>query len=155
MNTDWTTVVTALVAVYAAGLSTYTLLIQRRESKRHVKVNLAMGFIAHGPQLSEPMFILTASNPGNRPVTLNLPSILLPDRTRLYNPNGDTEVQFPHELAEGKSCKAWFPAKGIAQQLHDQGFTRAVKLVATFDDAVGTQHRSKPIKFTFDKWLQG
>jgi hypothetical protein len=88
-TTEVVTVVTALVAVYGAGLSTYTFFAKRRESRRLVKVELSRGILGTYPEVSH-VLLLSASNPGNRAVTLEGISFDLPDKRQvvLFKPDG-------------------------------------------------------------------
>ena len=62
---DWIAPITALVALYGAVLSTYTLISSRRDKRRRVKVELSAGFLATGPDLSAAMLLIKVSNPGH------------------------------------------------------------------------------------------
>ena len=70
---DWAALITALVALYGAALSTYTLVSSRHDKRRRVKVELSTGFLVHGPDLSTYMLFIGVSNPGHIPVTLQSP----------------------------------------------------------------------------------
>jgi hypothetical protein len=69
-STNWQWIVTAGIAAYGAALSTYNAWAARKKDRRHVKVTTSFGFLTYGPRLSETMLHLTASNPGQRPITL-------------------------------------------------------------------------------------
>jgi hypothetical protein len=55
---DWTSTLIAIVALYGAVLSTYTLVLNRRERSRVLKVEIANGFLPRGPELGPPMLFI-------------------------------------------------------------------------------------------------
>jgi len=70
----------------ARGLSTYNIYTARKQNRREIKVTMGSGFITRGPDLSDDMLVLSASNPGHRAVTVTGVGILLPDgRARRQN----------------------------------------------------------------------
>lgn len=147
----WAAIVTAIVAVYGAILATYTQLAMRREKKRRIAVELSFGFpeipgIGLGPQV----LFLSASNPGDRSVSLNGSGLLLPDERTLVFPDPEGDVTFPCDLEEGKSCRVWIPTDTLARELRKAGLSGGVKLVGFYNDALGDRHKSKPIKFQID-----
>src|SRR5271157_6296549 len=94
---DWTGAVTAAVAIYAALLATYNLLVARRERRREVSVTLAWSILG---VLPEPIraLSLTAANPGYRTVTLAGCHLALPNRKQFVIPYAQSTVKFPHDL---------------------------------------------------------
>ena len=52
MRVDLTSAITAAVAVYGAGLSTYVFIANTWEKRRRIKIEVANGFIPRGPQNS-------------------------------------------------------------------------------------------------------
>ena len=153
---DWPSIVTALVAVYGAIASTYSLLIRHMEKATRIRVDIKLGFVSFpSGHTSEPMLFLSAANSGGKRVTLASQGFLLPQkRGRLISANPFRSVDFPHELAPGKSCEIWLAARGIAEQLRANGFSGSVKLVGFYRDQVGNEYTSKPYKFETDRWLE-
>ncbi|MGO9019660.1 MAG: hypothetical protein ACLQVJ_15060 [Syntrophobacteraceae bacterium] len=149
---NWTAIVTAAVAVYGAALSTYTLIQNRKEKRRQIRVKLSNGFLTSGPELSPAMLLIEATNPGNRTVILNTVGISLPDKKTLAFPIPHSNVRFPHPLPEGNSCLVWTPLKELAQQLRQEGYSGKVKLVGFYRDQVGTQYSSNAFAFEIDGW---
>lgn len=149
-NITWPGIVTVLVALYGAGLATWNSICRRRDRRRQLKVELSLAVVAQGGLTSHTL-LLKASNPGDRPVTVNIPGIFLPNRKQLVLVNSGREFDFPHELHEGKSCTAWEEQRKIAQELREEGLSGTVKLVGFYRDAVGTVYRSKPLKFNIDQ----
>src|SRR5206468_4383443 len=128
-------VITLVLALYAAGLSTYLATLQRRDKKPRIKATLSMGFLTFGPRLSEPHLLLQAANIGEKAVTLASGGLLLPDRSQIISIAKDNATErLPYELAVGKSFMMWFEAKPLAGELARRGYTSDVKLHARFSD---------------------
>lgn len=152
-RTEWIFAgVTALVALYGAVLSTYSLIVARRDKKRRVSVSLSLGLIGFAGRESPTVVLIEASNPGDRAVTLQPGMIVLPNGSQVVPKHSNSSVPFPHELPEGKSCTCWIETDELARLLHEQGYRGQVKLIGAFRNALGTQYRSKPIKFSVEQW---
>lgn len=151
---NWIAILTAAVAVYGAGLSTYTLIRNLKEKQRQVNVNLSNGCLTFGPELSQAMIFIEASNPGNRTVILNTVGISLPDKRTLVFPNPESNVHFPHPLPEGTGCMVWTPLKELAQRLTQGGYSGRLKLVGYYRDQVGTLYTSNTFALDIDGWLE-
>ena len=140
--------ITAVVAVYGAGLSTYVFLVERRDKKRRLKVGVSYGFLTFGPSLSDQMIFLEAVNTGSRPVFLDAPYLLLPDNKTIVFPTSSGDVNFPHELHAGRSCKIWVPLNELSAALIREGYGSDVQLAACYRDQMGTRFRSKKFRFS-------
>ena len=75
---QWAPIVTGIVAIYGAVLSTYNLIAARRDRAHKLRVSLKWGMAAPGPE-PETVFILDAINPRGRPVTVAACGIVLPN----------------------------------------------------------------------------
>ena len=147
---DWVVLITALVALYGAALSTYTLISSRLDKRRRIKVELSKGFLPTDVDPPKTMLFIQVSNPGHITVTIQPPGIQLPGGgTRVFrNPNSD--VGFPHDLDPGKACTVWTPLAVLAKQFKEKGFSGKVELVGFCRDAVGTTHKGKRWEFNVD-----
>lgn len=148
------TIITALIAIYGAILSTYNLVLKRREKSHQVSVNLSSGFLTCGERLSPYVLFIVASNPGHRTVTLDSVGIRLPDKRQIVFPFSGrfgSDVQFPHDLTEGQSCRAWVDVKELTALL-EEGISGRIKLIGFYTDAIGGKYKSKPLKFNIDDW---
>ncbi|HWA97617.1 MAG TPA: hypothetical protein VG713_03970, partial [Pirellulales bacterium] len=87
----WFSVITAVVAIYGAGVSTYMLVEKRRESKFDLVVSGSFGFLTGPRGLSAQMIIITVANRGQRGVIVNAPALRLPNGRTLVSiyPTGD------------------------------------------------------------------
>ena len=150
---EWVGIITALVALYGAALSTYTLVRNQREKRRQVRVKLSNGVLTYGPELSPAMLLIEATNPGNRTVILNTMGILLPDGKTVVFPQPESNVTFPHRLEEGNSCLAWTPMKDFAKRLRQTSYSGAVNLVGFYRDQIGNEYKSNVFGFNIDVWI--
>jgi len=144
LGIDWHWISTTAVAVYGAGLSTYNMYNARRKDRREIKVTISAGYLTHGPDLSDEMFVLSASNPGHRAVTVTSVGIRLPDGRQMVFPYPEGP-QLPYHLTEGTNCDHVVPIREIARKLSTSGFRGTVKIKAFYRDAVENVHTSKPL----------
>jgi hypothetical protein len=151
---DWTEILTTIVAVYGAVLATYTLIAQLRENRSKVNVKISTGFLAFAEDTSDAMVFLSASNPGQKEVTLSSWGFVLPNKKQLFVPYPQSNVTFPYDLLPSKSCQIWIEAREIARALKSEGFSGKVKLVGFYRDQLDRTYRSKPYKFDVDDWAK-
>jgi hypothetical protein len=151
-NVNWSQILTAIVAIYGAILSTMIFTSRRREKQRRLKVNFSNGFLTYAHNLSKAMLFITISNPGNRDVTINVPSISLPDGKPLVFPNPQSNVSFPYKLEEGTECKIWTEIKDLARQLKENWYYGIIRLKAKVEDGSGQIYKSKDWKINLDNW---
>ncbi|MCU0290251.1 MAG: hypothetical protein MUF15_28180 [Acidobacteria bacterium] len=139
----WTDVITALVALYAATLSTYIFIIDNKSKKRQISIELSNGFPFLGYNLGPLSLIIKIANPGSRPVTINSPRLLLPDKKSVVFLETINNVSFPHELQEGKACEILVEKEKIKQVLKEQGYSGEIKVIGEVSDATGKNYKSK------------
>ena len=146
---DWEKGITLAIAVYAALLSTVIQLANWKKSKPQIKTSLRIGMLGYdNGYLSDLVLILEAANVGERPATLASEYILLPDGRQLLSFNPNADVDFPHELAPGKSCRIWFDRAELKKALSEAGYSGRVWLTGFYHDATGAKFRSR--KFRYD-----
>lgn len=154
INISWTNIIIALVALYGAVLSTYTLIMNLQKEKFKINVTIAMGFLTlHSGGTSNAMLFLSASNPQQRVTTLSGQGLILPGRKNLIFPSPQSNVSFPHELAPGKSCQIWIEAREIAKSLKSYGFHGKIKLTGFYRDQLNKVYKSKAYKFNIDEYF--
>jgi hypothetical protein len=152
-QTSWPDLATAVVAIYGAILATYSLLKDRRERRRVLKVRLWTAIPVSANGAGDPLLMIGAANPGERVVHVVGAGfkVVRPKQSfALFQPQSD--VRFPHALEEGKSCSVWLESRNVATQLRGLGYAGTVRLVGYFQDAVGTQHFSKALRFDIEAW---
>ena len=145
-------IITLIIAIYGAVLSTYSVLISKQQYKREIKVVLSYGFIRNPlSQVSPTMLFIAAHNTGEKTITLTSMGLLLPNKKYLNFLRPDSNVSFPHELLAGKDCNVWVTTKELAEDLKREGLSGKVSLKGFYRDAIGGDYRSKSIKFNIDK----
>ena len=144
----WTEYIIAAVAVYGACLSTYTLCVQIIRNRPEVKVKISQGFLTSSVGgLSAQMLFLSASNSGQKTVTLSSCGIRIPYNKQLIIPNPKGDVRFPHELLPSKSCQIWIEASEIVETLKSGGFSGKINLIGFYRDQTDRTYKSKPYLF--------
>ena len=148
---DGADIITALVALYAAILSTIIALHDWRAKRPNIKVDLSMGNLqSWAGDWNGRVLFLEASNPGEKAVILNSMGLILPGDSKVVCTNPQNRVKFPHHLDPEQSCRGWSQAGEIASQLKARGFHSRVKIVGFYNDEVGRIHKSKPFEFDVD-----
>jgi len=152
---DLTSVITLLVAAYAAVLSSYIFFWHHRAK---VNVSVRTGVPLDPLSLAKaeaagkdfPVRIyLSASNPRPRAVVLNAMGFILPnDMTWNLIPElvKNTNVTFPHKLDYGESCEVWIDPEVLSRQFKDQGLSGNPEIFGYFKDQLGRIYKSKPFK---------
>ncbi|MCL6605665.1 MAG: hypothetical protein K6T94_22610 [Paenibacillus sp.] len=140
----WTQIVTAVVAIYAAIVSTITLITNRREKIRRLKIIASNGVIGNSIiGASELMLLITVSNPGHKNVVINAPYLRLPNKNKLIFPNPGTDVRYPHKLEESSACTLWSDMEQLKDVLRSQGLDGIIKLRAEVTDGSQRIYRAK------------
>ncbi|XES77505.1 MAG: hypothetical protein ACBZ72_01195 [Candidatus Bathyarchaeia archaeon] len=148
----WDVLTTLLIALYGAVLSTFTIISQKKEHKREVKVTLSFGFVDQGRPL-EAMFILSAKNTGSKTVTMSSRGLILPNNKILHFVR-QSYFPFPIELTEGKDIFDWREVKELAQELKKEGYSGIIEVKGFFKDAVDHWYESKLVKFDLEEWTK-
>jgi len=136
-------IITALVAVYGAALSTIIFIKDQNKHKRKVTIKLSNGFLTSDRGLSDPMLIFEIANPGQKSVTLVGPKITLPDNKSMFFPEIGSIVRFPATLEEGKSIQAWIKISDLKAELVRCGYKGTIKLNYSIDDQTGKTYNGK------------
>lgn len=75
---NWPIIITAIVAIYSAILSTVNMIANLKTQQQRLAVTLENGLITSGPLLSPLEFIVEIANIGSKAVTINSTDIELP-----------------------------------------------------------------------------
>jgi hypothetical protein len=150
--TDWIAAYGALLSTILAVLGGVRWFLEKRP---RIQVTSKLGFMTAPGQsgTSDYLIYFEAANIGERPVTLSIPYLRLPDGRNLWMPKVQRLVPFPHDLLPGKKCMVWEELRGLARGLSEEGFSGEIMVVCMFDDAVGNSYKSKPIRIGIDHWL--
>jgi len=138
-----TEIITAIVAVYGAVLSTIIFIKEQNKHKRYVTIKMSSGFLTYGNDLSDPMLIFEIANPGQKAVTLVGPRIILPDKKNMFFPYIESSMKFPATLEEGKSIQAWIKISDLKSELIRSGYKEKVKLRCCIQDQPGKNYYCK------------
>ena len=142
-NISWNDVITAIVAVYGAVLSSIIFIKDQQRNKRHVKLKLTNGMLTFdNGGLSEPMLIFEVSNPGHKNVTINVPQLRLDDGKIIILPESNSNVSYPHTLEEGKSAHAWIEYEQLISSLKSRGYRDNVKVKGIINDQTGKEFKT-------------
>jgi hypothetical protein len=145
-------IITLLIAIYGALLSTYSVWTARQEHKREVKVELSYGLKTNPISgVSPTLLILSALNTGTKTVTLSSTGLILPRKKYLFFPRPESNVTFPYDLPEGKSCSIWIATEELANDLKREGYSGRIALKGYYRDAIGGYYKSKSVKFNIEK----
>lgn len=140
---DATELITAIVAIYGAGLSTFIFIKQNQKEKRKLNVILKNGFLTQGPELSELMILFDISNPGYVPVTVHPPAISVKGHTvNVLFTEPKSNVNFPYTLQSGKRVHIWEPMKPLLNEFKRRGLKGTIKLIGTIEDQTGKEFKS-------------
>lgn len=141
------------IAVYAAGLATYTYAADRARREFTASVSMSHGFIAHGPRLTD-VLILSATNPGERAITMNGWGLLTSGDRQLIFPQMPQLVTFPHELQPGKELQVYLETRNFCVEMKRAGFHGRQKFYGFYRDQLGKKFKSKKFVFDVDEWLR-
>jgi len=153
--TDWIAAYGAVLSTILAAFGAVRWFLERKEKHPRIQVTSKLGFMTAPWKsgTSDYLIYFEAANIGERPVTLSIPYLRLPDGRNLWMPKVQRLEAFPHDLLPGKKCMVWEELRELARGLSEEGFSGEIKFVCTFDDAVGNSYKSKPISFDVDHWL--
>jgi len=150
---DEGTIFTLILAAYGAGLATVQAILRIAERRRRVNVTVAWGLgVSGGMPEGSALFVVSATNPGVRDVTLSSAGFILPDKRSfllLQTPG----LALPHRLEEGANCGFWLDPRGVAVNLKYEGLGGKVSVVGYFGDTVGRVYKSEPTEFDIDSNL--
>ncbi|MFE4571349.1 hypothetical protein [Paenibacillus chitinolyticus] len=155
MQIHWTQILTAIIALYGAVLSTITFYSNKKEKTRQLEVKIYNGFLTYGPELSEAMLFIEIVNKGYKKAVVNVPSLVLPDRKTIIFPNPQANVQFPYSIEEGTNCQVWCEIPELVRTLNQYGYSGKIKLKASVSEQGGKKISSSGT-YTLDinSWLK-
>jgi len=136
-------------AVCGVAFGLYTLLAQRRASRRHIRVTLRQGVVPAGGD-ARCVFLLRVVNAGSRTVTLTSPEIALPGGKRMAMLRPVSTAGVPCTLTESQDCTVIVDIEEVAHTFAQLGLHGKVKLSGQFTDSLGIVHRSGRMKVSAD-----
>jgi hypothetical protein len=148
---DWATAVTAVVAVYGAGLATYTAVTTRRATERLLKVRLTLHVIADRPE-PRTVLMLRAASAGQRKVKLQGACIRFPDGRQFFPLDPLLAAFLPREIAEAETLDIPVAIEHVVQALQESGYDGRVSLRAEFRDILDVRYVSRPLRGSLAHW---
>lgn len=145
-------IITLIIAIYGAVLSTIIAIREFTKDKRRVKVVCRYAF-AFPPGSNETLKFISISvvNTGHRPIQINQAGIMLNDGngiTQLESKIG--KIPLPKKLEDGESLEIMFDADKIEQALKNHENKKAKFTKAYVSDAEGNRYTSKLPKYFKD-----
>lgn len=149
---DVFSIITAIVAVWGAVLSTIVYVGNRKANRRTLSVSLAVGVDPYSLD-RQPLLLTTVANPGLRTITVQGYELDIGNKRRLLIMNPRADVKLPHPLQEGQSCHFWIPVSDVANQFSSDTPSGIAQVSAVVKDAVDGVHRSAPLVGKVSDWL--
>ena len=146
-------IITALVALYGAGLATYTFAVQQLEKRHRVKVKLWLGFMGAGQGGAMDIVILEAANSGVTHVHLSECCIELPEKKEKFIAKFGYDRSFPSTLAPGESVQAFIDSETFIKAARKSGYKKLVLARARFANKGGDIFKSKEERLDLDAML--
>lgn len=139
--------ITLIIAIYGAILSTITIILKLIERRPHIKVRIKGGYTMSGARAeTDTMVMVEAINIGNKSIILNTTGFYA-NKHPFFCPITIPRIQFPYELQEGKNCIVLYEEKRLAKKLKQSNLSGTIKIWGYFTDVIGNIYKSKPLKF--------
>jgi len=167
---DFTQILTAVLAIWGAGLSTYNTYQQRRMNKPNINIEIQDGhfnkilkYSSWGPESEKdvPAVIFVAINKGQKAITLDDFDLRLRDNEKInvdFQKERLTYTQdnltFPCELLPGKRVGYHIYIEDIAQALREMGYSGKMKLIGSFKDQTGKVYSSSSYCLDIDDYSE-
>lgn len=150
MNT--TEVITGVIAIYGALLSTATFVLHNLGKRQRVKVKLYLGVAAAGPSKPEDIVVIEAANIGSIMVHLSNCCIRLPDGQQ-FIARFRYDKSLPISLSSGESVQAFIASEIFIKTLEKNNYPKKIEVRAEFSNKAGKVFRSKKQKLDLEGLL--
>jgi hypothetical protein len=147
---NWPLIITAIVAVYGAILSTVNLITNIRNEQPRLSVvlksgNLEGSYLRFGPSSASSMLFIVIANVGSKVVTIQVINIKVTKGSflpiwNIINPRG---ISLPYTLEESQNCIAGVDIKELSKKLIQSGCSKIIKLHAIVVSGTGKIYKSK------------
>lgn len=152
---DWLTFTVAkdialgVIAFYGAILSTFNWLQSRKRDKRVIRVTLDSIFLDSYVSTDSPYIKLTATNAGQRVVSVTTLRLELPDRANVFPAMAVGHpmlraTSLPAALSDGQSAQTFISYRNLAETLIASGRRSTIKITPVCEDSLGNAYRGKP-----------
>jgi hypothetical protein len=138
MDSDPASIVVALMAIYAAGLSTVIAILKILENRPKIVID----YDYYDPDHAELYLVLIVENHGKKSITLSYAAIKeekpKTDRQGIAEPDRNVDGI---EIKSGKNCKIPFTIR----QIPEKWLKTKMQFVGILRDQLGNEYRSKII----------
>lgn len=145
--------VTLIIAVYGAVLSTAGLIRQHNLDRPRIRVTMSSLLPVGGARLSAAYVSIRAVNHGQRQAVVDTITIELPDRRTLALVSG-VGTFLPAVLQQGEGAQLNVPYADIGGGLMLSNFGERVKIRPICHDSLGRTHRGKAWVITPAEWAK-
>jgi hypothetical protein len=134
--------ITAAVALWGAGLSTFLAVRQLLRDRRRLSVKVTWGLmdVPHEPR-SRGVVTIVAANTGHRPIEITDLFFLMPDRRSLVVPGMQTSKPLPCKLEEGQSLSGQIMSLDFADGIVRGEYPEKLSVTPACRDGTGTVYR--------------
>jgi hypothetical protein len=142
---DVATLAIAVLGLVLAVVSLVWQVVTWTYEGAKVRVTASFGFLTYGPELSDRMVIVEASNVGRSQVELLGWGFDVGGNASLFVPRavrGSTDL--PHTLTAGHTAKFFLPLAALKEGLRQENITRAPRAFVTL--GTGGKAYAKPLK---------
>lgn len=136
-----------VVAIYAAGLSTWNLRQALRKDRRQIRVTQGTAMPTFNGRVGNAWADIQATNVGQRPVTITRLGLIVKGGGQIVSlegrPPGLQDTPLPTTLTDGQTARAFLAYRDIGEALLRNGITGKATLVAVCEDSTGKTHRGE------------
>jgi len=138
---DWITLVIALAGFC---LSLYVAIVQRRDKRELLRIDVNPGVHTQGSSVSSLLCVITARNVGERTVTLSNFGLILPSGQQIIDATTPQQHPLPYALVAGASCTMLMPFSNAVEAAVRAGYSGLIKVRPYFDAQSGKRHIGNP-----------
>jgi hypothetical protein len=148
-------IITFVIAVYGAVLSTVAIYLSVRRDRRSLAVRMATTMPTYGSHIGAPMVQIEVTNTGHRDLVADAPQLRVEGDEMVFAlTDGPGLADFPKKLSEGERGSVMIAYRNLALSLQHRGHRGKVTLFATCKDSAQNTYRSKPWAVDVQEWLR-
>jgi hypothetical protein len=147
-------IITLLIALYGAGLSTFVFVHGMRREKRRISIKQTTSFFTFpNGDLGPPMVNLEVVNEGHRQVTVSAPVLRLPSGKQLaiITQAAIGSSKFPARLEDGDTATLRVEYQVITRTLQHVGIRGKIKLIPVCSDTTGKDYEGDEWEFDVEE----
>ena len=139
--------ITLLIAVWGAFLSSILGFSRIYDRKRRLKVSAGIAYISIIDGLQEAVFSISCVNKGVRPIVLDRYGILMPKLPNIgFKDEHPNAQQFPITLVEGQTFGVLAYGRQLQPLFHSAGYTNIFEIRGYIRDTTGKIYKSKKVE---------